>query len=96
LTGDGSSLAGDATNQLDALVADIRGTTTAAPTSGDLSSQSNTIGAIASTASSTSASRTEPALWALGAIAICGLGVAGVGAPWLASRFTPVRKGWKA
>lgn len=43
----------------------------------------------------TPASRTEPAIWAIGAIAVCGLGVAGLSAPWLAARLTPMRKGWK-
>lgn len=91
LAGDGSSLSGDATSRLGALVADIRGSTAATATSGDVLVESNTIAAMAST----SASRTEPALWALGAIAICGLGVAGLSAPWLATRLTSARRGWK-
>jgi len=90
-------LADESTNPLVALVADIRGATMAATEGGDLARNANANYSKNSTAkTSTVASRTEPALWAIGAIALCGLGLAGLGAPLLAARLAPVRKGGKA
>lgn len=89
---------GDAPDPLVALVSSIRGTTTDASEgeqspANELTNYGNSTKA--STIASTPANRLEPAIWAIGAIAACGLGVAGVGAPWLATRLTPMRRGWR-
>jgi hypothetical protein len=43
-----------------------------------------------------SGSRTEPAIWAIVAIAVCGLGLAGLSAPWMAARMAAPKRVWRA
>jgi len=43
-----------------------------------------------------SGSRTEPAIWAIVAIAVCGLGLAGLSAPWMTTRLATPKPRWRA
>lgn len=60
---------------------------TEARSSSEVRSASNWPGSIVS------GSRTEPAIWALVAIAVCGLGLAGLAAPLMTTRLTAPKRG---
>jgi hypothetical protein len=66
-----------------------------APAAGSADSASSPKVAAAPGTAGPVARSAESAIWAIGAIVACGLGVAGLRGPFWATRYTPVRRGLK-